>query len=143
MKRKILIGAAVLAVLIAAGLLIYPHITIQTDDKLIACRYSDDTSEFETEMSADENYVYCADRDITWSGFDFKRFGPFYVIYLETEPGNTIASKYTLEYGYMDYFLENAVIDVVEKDASPASNVFRASSRTCGKYRAYITPSSV
>ena len=113
MKKKVLIALVVLAAII---FVIYPNITIQKEDKIIAFRYSDDTSQFETEVSADENYVYWAERDVTWSGFDVKKFGPFHVIYLETEPGNTIASKYTLEYGYMDYFLANAVIEVVEKD---------------------------
>ncbi len=116
MKKKMLIGLAALAVLAVAVFIIYPKITIQSEDQIIACRFSDDPSQFETEVSADENYVYWAERDVTWSGFDVKKLGPFYVIYLETEPGNTIASKYALDPGYMDQFLSKAVIDVVEKD---------------------------
>mgnify|MGYP003308822672 CR=1 FL=1 len=116
MKKKMMTTLAIAAAVIAVGLLIYPHITIQTEDQLIACRYSDDISEFETEVSADENYVYWEERDVTWSGFDVKKFGPFHVIYLETEPGNTIASKYALDPGYIDAFLAGAKIDVVEKD---------------------------
>ena len=113
MKKKVLILLAILAAVLFA---IYPHITIQNEDQIIAFRYSDDTSQFETEVSADENYVYWEDRDVTWSGFDVKKFGPFHVIYLETEPGNTISSKYALDPGYMNAFLSDAVIDVVEKD---------------------------
>jgi hypothetical protein len=116
MKKKGLIALAAVAVVLAAGLLIYPNITIQTEDQIIACRYSDDTSQFETEVSADECYVYWEDRDVTWSGFDVKKLGPFHIIYLETEPGNTINSKYALDPDYMDQFLAGAVIDVVEKD---------------------------
>jgi len=116
MKKNVLICLAAVAVLIAAGLLIYPHITIQTDDRLIACRYSDDTSDVETEISADECYVYYEDRDVTWSGFHFQKFGPFYVLYFDVEQGNTIASKYALSLEYMDAFLAGAKIDVVEKD---------------------------
>lgn len=116
MKKKGLIVLAAVAVVLAAGLLIYPNITIQTEDQIIACRYTDDTSQFETEFSADECYVYWEDRDVTWSSYDVKKLGPFYVIYLETEPGNTIDSKYALDPEYMDQFLAGAVIDVAEKD---------------------------
>lgn len=116
MKRKTVVIFAIAAVLLAAGFLIYPNITLQSEDQIIAFRYSDDTSQFETEVSADENYVYWEDRDVTWSSFDVKKFGPFHVIYLETEPGNTISSKYALEPSYIDTFLSGADIDVVEKD---------------------------
>ena len=116
MTKKRYIPLAVILFIMAAVLLIYPHIIIQSGDLIIACRYSDDISQFETEVSADENYVYWEEKDVTWSGFDVKKFGPFHLIYLETEPGNTIASKYALDPGYMDQFLANAVIDVVEKD---------------------------
>ncbi|MBR3755860.1 MAG: hypothetical protein IKK48_02015 [Firmicutes bacterium] len=116
MKRKPLRILAAAAVFIAAVLLIYPNITIQTEAQLIACRYSDDTSAFETEISADECYVYDATRNVTWSGFDVKKFGPFYVLIFETEPGNAIASKYALDPGYMDTFLARAEIELVEKD---------------------------
>ena len=113
MKKKVLIIFVILAAILIA---VYPHITIQNEDQIIAFRYSDDTSQFETEISADENYVYWEDRDVTWSGFNVKKFGPFHVIYLETEAGNTISSKYALDPGYIDAFLSDAVIDVVEKD---------------------------
>jgi len=114
-KKKGFIILTLLAVL-ATGLLIYPHITIETEDRLIAFRYSDDTSEFETEISADECYTYYEDRDVTWSSFDFKKFGPFYVLVFDTEQGNTIQSKYALDPEYMDQFLADAVIEAVEKD---------------------------
>ncbi|MBR3786664.1 MAG: hypothetical protein IKJ77_09675 [Firmicutes bacterium] len=116
MNKKTMTILAVAVAVIAAGLLIYPHITIQTEDKLIACRYSDDISGFETEVSPDENYTYWAERDVTWSGFHFRKFGPFYVLVFDIEEGNTIASKYVLDQEYLDAFLAEAAIDVVEKD---------------------------
>ncbi len=116
MRRKMFMILAVVVAVVALGLLVYPKITIQTDDKLVACRYSDDISEFETEVSLDECYTYYEDRDVTWTGFRFKKFGPFFVLFFDIEQGNTIQSKYVLEPGYMDVFLAGAEIDVVEKD---------------------------
>ena len=49
-------------------------------------------------------------------GFDFKKFGPFYVLVFDIEEGNTIQSKYKLDSGYMNSFLQDAAIDTVEKD---------------------------
>lgn len=116
MKKKLWISVAVIIVAIVAVLFLYPHITIQTDSHLIACRYSDDISEFETDVSADERYTYYEDRDVTWKGFDFSKFGPFYVLRFDIEGGNLIEGMYLLEESYIRDFLANAVIDVVEKD---------------------------
>lgn len=116
MKKKLWISVAVIIVAIVAVLFLYPHITIQTDSHLIACRYSDDISEFETDVSADERYTYYEDRDVTWKGFDFSKFGPFYVLRFDIEGGNLIEGIYLLEEAYISDFLEHAVIDVVEKD---------------------------
>lgn len=116
MKKKAFVILAIVAVLLAAGLLIYPHITIQTDDQLIACRYSDDISEFESQVSADERYTYYAEKDVTWTGFDFQKYGPFYVLTFDIQPGNLIEGMYLLEEAYISNFLEHAAIDVVEKD---------------------------
>lgn len=116
MKKKLLAGLGIAVTMIILGLFIYPHITIQTDDKLIACRYSDDFSEFETEVSSDERYTYYEERDITWSNFAFHKSGPFYVLIFDIEEGNTIQSKYALTPEYIDDFLSNAEIEVVEKD---------------------------
>lgn len=116
MKKKVFVIIAIAAVLIAAGLLIYPHITIQQENQLIACRYSDDLSEFESQVSADERYTYYADKDVTWTGFDFQKYGPFYVLTFDIQPGNLIEGMYLLEETYISSFLDRAVIDVVEKD---------------------------
>ena len=116
MKKKLWISVAVIIVAIVAVLFLYPHITIQTDNQLIACRYSDDISEFESQLSADERYTYYADKDVTWTGFDFQKYGPFYVLTFDIQPGNLIEGIYLLEEAYISDFLEHAVIDVVEKD---------------------------
>ena len=116
MKKKLLIILAMVVASVAAGLLAYPHITIQTEDQLIAFRYSDDLSEFESDMSFDERYTYYADRDVTWTGFDFQKYGPFYVLTFDIQPGNLIEGMYVLEEAYIKDFLAHAKIDVVEKD---------------------------
>lgn len=116
MKKSVLLALSATMLFLIAGLLIYPHITIQTDDQLIACRYSDDISEFESQVSADERYTYYADKDVTWTGFDFQKYGPFYVLTFDIQPGNLIEGIYLLEEAYISAFLDHAVIDVVEKD---------------------------
>lgn len=115
MKKKFFVPIVLMAI-VGLGLLIYPHITIQTDSQLIACRYSDDTSEFETKVSLDERYTYYANRDVTWTGFDFHKVGPFYVLIFDIEEGNLIEGIYVLEESYITDFLANAVIETVEKD---------------------------
>ncbi len=116
MKKSVLIALAATIVFVIAVFLIYPHITIQTEDQLIACRYSDDISEFESQVSADERYTYYADKDVTWTGFDSQKYGPFYVLTFEIQPGNLIEGMYLLEESYISDFLEHAAIEVVEKD---------------------------
>lgn len=110
MKKKLGMGLAIILTSVIVGLFVYPHITIQTEDKLIACRYSDDISEFESEMSLDERYTYYADRDVTWTGFDFKKFGPFYILFFDITEGNLLETEYMMEPAYIQDFLENAVI---------------------------------
>ena len=67
-------------------------------------------------MSLDERYTYYEDRDVTWTNFDVKKFWSFHVLIFDIEEGNLIRDMYTLEESYIQDFLENAAIDVVEKD---------------------------
>ena len=115
MKKKIWVPLAVVF-LLAAGLFLYPRITFQAGSHLIACRYSDNLSEFESEVSLDERYAYYEDYDVTWTGFDVKKFWSFYVLIFEIEEGNLINGMYRLEEAYIKDFLANAEIDVAEKD---------------------------
>lgn len=116
-KWKILLG---ILFLIGLFLVIYPHMEIQTEDKLIAFRYSDDISEFEDEVSLDECYSYYADRDITIVGFDFEKLLCFYVLLLDYEEGNLIETQYILEESYIQDFLENAIIEYNEQNIDVA-----------------------
>jgi len=109
MKKKIWI--VVVAVVIASFLLIYPTIEIQTADKLIAFRYSDDISEFEDDMTDNENYAYYAKKDISIHGYDFKKFLMFHVLIMEYVKGNMCEEEYVLEEEYIQNFIENAIID--------------------------------
>lgn len=110
MKKKILIPIIVVIVIIGILLLIYPTIEIQTDDKLIAFRYTDDTIEFESEISYNESYVYYEDRDISIKDFDFKRFLFFHIITMEYIEGNYCDTQFVLEEAYIEEFLERAEI---------------------------------
>lgn len=108
--RKIWIPIIIIAV-ITILLILYPTIEIQTDDKLIAFRYSDDISEFETDMTDNENYAYYADRDISIHNYDFKKFLFFHVITMEYVEGNMCEVEYVLEEEYIQNFIENAQIE--------------------------------
>ncbi len=111
MKKKIWIPIIIMLVIIGLFLIIYPTVEFQTDNKLIAFRYSDDISEFETELSFNENYVYYEDRDITIKDFDFKKFWFFHVITMEYVEGNYCDTQFVLEEEYIKDFLERAEIE--------------------------------
>ena len=110
MRRKKLILIFISLVIVCAVLAFYPAIEIQTKDKLIAFRYSDDISEFEDEMAYNEVCVYYADRDISIKNFEFKRFLFFHVIIMEYIEGNFCDTQFVLEEDYIRYFLNNAEI---------------------------------
>ena len=111
MKKKIWIPIVIILVIIGLFLIIYPTVEIQTDNKLIAFRYTEDITEFETEISYNENYTYYADRDITIKNFDFKKFLFFHVISMEYEEGNFCDTQFVLEEDYIRGFLARAEIE--------------------------------
>ena len=111
MKNKIIIPVMITLVIIGLFLIIYPTVEIQTEDKLIAFRYSDDISEFETELSLDENYAYYVKRDISICEYDFKKFWFFHVITMEYKEGNYCDTQFVLEEAYIKDFLERAEIE--------------------------------
>lgn len=111
MKKKIWILIVIILVIIGFFLIIYPTVEIQTDNKLIAFRYTEDITEFETEISYNENYTYYADRDITIKNFDFKKFLFFHVISMEYEEGNYCDTQFVLEEDYIRDFLARAEIE--------------------------------
>ena len=109
MKKKIII-LSVVFVIIGILLVVYPKLEFQTEDKFIAFRYTDDISEFETQLSFSESYMYYADRDISISGIDTKKFLCFYVIIMEYIEGNYCEREFILEEEYIKTFLERAEI---------------------------------
>lgn len=111
MKKKIWIPIIILLVIIGTFLFVYPTIEVQTEDKLIAFRYTDDITEFETEISFNETYTYYADRDITIKDFAFNKFWFFHVITMEYEEGNYGDTQFVLEEDYIRDFLERAEIE--------------------------------
>lgn len=111
MKKKILISIIIVTVIVGLFLLIFPTVEIQKEDKLIALRYTDDITEFESEISYNESYVYYADRDITITDFNFKKFLFFHVISMEYKEGNYCDTQFVLEEEYIKDFLERAEIE--------------------------------
>lgn len=111
MKKKIWIPIIAVTLLTGIFLLIYPNIEIQTDDKFIAFRYSDDITEFEDEISYNESHAYYEKRDISIYNYDFKKFLFFHVITMDYVEGNYCDTQFILEESYIDDFLERAKIE--------------------------------
>ena len=114
-KRRIYIGIAVF-ILLAVFLLVYPRIEFITENELIALRYSDDISEFETELSLDENYMYYEKYDISIHEIDIEKFGFFYVIRMGYIEGNYCETEFLLKETYIEDFIERAVIEYNSHD---------------------------
>ena len=91
-------------------LVFYPHIEIDKGDRLIVCSYSDDFSEFDNNLTYNENYAYNEERDISVYSYDVKQFFFFYTITMEYVEGDMRAVEFLLEEEYIHNFLENAEI---------------------------------
>ena len=111
MKKKIWIPIIAVTLLTGIFFLIYPKIEIQTYDKFIVFRYSDDISEFESEISYNESYTYYAERDISIKDYDFNKFLFFHMIIMEYVEGNYCDTQFILEESYIENFLERAEIE--------------------------------
>ena len=77
MKKTIIIIAIIasaLVLLLAAFLIAYPHIEIDTGEKLIRCSYSDDFSEYDDNHSYNEVYAYNEKHDVSIRTFETKKF---------------------------------------------------------------------
>lgn len=110
MKKKHWIIILAIVLMIGVLLAIYPTIEIQTDETLIAFRYTDAIDEFETEQSFNETYTYYEERDISWHSFDVSNFLCFYVLTFEYVEGNYCDTQFVLEEQYIEDFLERAEI---------------------------------
>lgn len=115
MKKRIWIFiVAAVVILVGIFLIVYPTIEIQTEDELIAFRYTDDMEEFETQIALNESYAYYEERDISWNTLDVQKFLFFYVIRMGYIEGNYCDTEFVLEESYIDAFLERAEIEYNE-----------------------------
>lgn len=117
MKRKALVISlcAVLAVILA-GLILYPLVEFEADNKLIRLSYSDDISQYEQNASYDETFFYYQKRDISIKNFEFKNFLFFHIIVMEYEHGNLADTQFFLGKDYIENFLSNADIESNDKN---------------------------
>lgn len=109
--QKLFFGIASGIILLSlAFVLVYPHIEINRDGKLIVCRFSDDFSEFDENLTLDECYAYNEERDISIYSYEVKNFLWFYTITMEYVEGDMREVEFLLEESYIHNFLENAEI---------------------------------
>ena len=120
MKKRMISSGVVLAVMIAMFLIIFPQTEILTENELIAFRYSDDISEFESELSVNENYMYYDKLDISLHNIDIQKFLFFYVIRMDYIEGNYCETEFQLEEEYIKNFLESARIEYNSHDVNVA-----------------------
>lgn len=111
MKKKLLIWSAAALVLLAACLAVYPTITFDTGEAIVALRYSDDFSEFETNPAYGENYFYNEKWDVSICSFEVDNFLFFHVITMEYAEGDAGETEYLLEESYIEHFLSSAIIE--------------------------------
>lgn len=106
MKRRILF-IVVPIIIIAALLVIYPHIEIKTENALTAFRYSGDLSEFDSLGTADETYFYNEKYDISLYDFDINNFLIFHKITMKYKEGDMREQQFLLKAEYMETLLKN------------------------------------
>lgn len=110
MKKIIIITLASIILLLAAFLIVYPFIEINTGTKLIRCSYNEDFSEYEENQSYNELYCYNEKHDVSIRSFDVKKFLFFYTIHMEYVKGDFRETQFLLEESYIENFLNNAKI---------------------------------
>lgn len=113
MKRW-LIPLVIAAVLIAAFLIVYPHIVIDTGEKLIVCNYSGDFSQYDKNHSYNEIYCYNEEYDVSIRSFEVKRFLFFHTIHMEYVKGDFRERQFVLSESYVEHFLAEA--EIVENE---------------------------
>ena len=121
MKKVLIIIPSIIAVLIVAFLIIYPHIEIDTGSELIRFSYTDDLSEYEENASYNELYFYNEKHDVSIRTFDVKKFLFFYTIHMEYIPGDFRETQFVLEESYIENFIANAEIYDNENNVDVAS----------------------
>lgn len=110
MKKRIFLIILDICLVVGVLLILFSTLEIQTDEKLIAFRYSDDFSEFEDELSLDENYFYYAKKDISIHNVEVHKILFFYVLEMDYIEGNYCDTQFMLEEKDMNNIIENAEI---------------------------------
>ena len=108
--KKLLKIVVVPFFIIAAALIVYPNIVIDTGKELIACNYTGDFSEYDINHSYNEVYCYNEKYDVSIRTFDVDNFLCFYTIRMEYVEGDVRETEFVLEESYIDNFLNNAKI---------------------------------
>lgn len=116
MKKVLIAVTILLIVLTAAFLLAYPHIEIDTGEKLIRFSYSDDFSEYDGNHSYNETYAYNEKHDVSIKSFEVKRYLFFHTIHMEYVKGDVREWQFFLDEAYIKNFIENAEIYDNEKN---------------------------
>ncbi len=121
MKKAIIIILSIIIAFIVVFLVVYPHIEIDTGEKLIRFNYSDDFSEYDVNHSYGELYAYNEKHDVSIRTFDVKKFLFFYTIHMEYIPGDFRETQFVLEESYVENFIANAEIYDNENNIDVAS----------------------
>ena len=104
---KIVIPILVFIVLLLISL---PCFEIKTKQHLIAIRYKEDYSEFETNQCYNESYYYNEKHNISLNHFNHKQFLFFHIYVFDYKEGNVCETEYLLEESYIKRFIEKAEI---------------------------------
>ncbi len=110
MKKRIFVPLMVVA-FIAALLIIYPHIEIDTGKSLVRFSYSDRLDDYEDNASFGEVYFYNEEHDVSLYTFDIRKFWFFYVIVMDYVEGDARETQFVLGEEYIKNFIKNAEIE--------------------------------
>lgn len=110
MKKKFLIILGFILVIIGLGLILYPMIEIDRNNKLYVLSYSDDFSDWEDNQCYNESYSYNKERNISIHSWELKEFLFFKVFILEYKDGNICDTEYLLEEEYIQRVINEAEI---------------------------------
>lgn len=111
MKDNVKYISGILILLIIIGLIIIPNTEFKIKNKLIAIRYKEDMSEFETNECYNERYYYNKKHNISISGFNHTKILFLNIYTFDYIERNICKTEYLLEESYIKNFLENAIIE--------------------------------
>lgn len=116
MKKNVITITTIIILFIALFLLIIPHIKIRKNNKIKYISWHDDTSRFDENSCYDESMSYYEDWGVTVKRIEAEKKFLFYVMTIGYEEGNLCDYEFYLEEEYINNFIENAKIEVNEKN---------------------------